>query len=253
MTYKPVSFQAVVFDLFNTLVYFDYSRLPEVEWQGRIIRTTCWKIHEDLRRHYSVSFTCQALMAEFFDSYRVIREKRGEEFREIPSAERFEIIGRNLGISDPAAVRLMVEAHMGEMYRTMHVPEDSFRVLNELRGVPLVLASNFDHGPTARRALRTFGLERYFQAIYISDEVGWRKPGRRFFRILIEGSGLVPERCLYVGDDPCADVMGASEAGFQVAWLPGPDCEPPARPDYRWSLQSLPEVLEIYRGRPMEE
>jgi FMN phosphatase YigB (HAD superfamily) len=253
MSYQSVPFQAVVFDLFNTLVYFDYRRLPQIEWQGESVRTTCWKIYENLRKHYKVPFSCQDLMREFFASYRVVREERGPEFREIPSAKRFEIVGRNLGLPDPAAVQLMVEAHMGEMYRTMYVPEDSFHVLNELRDVPMVLASNFDHGPTVRRALHAFGLQEYFQAIYISDEVGWRKPGRRFFQIVTEGSGLVPDRCLYVGDDPCADVIGASEAGFQVAWLPGVDCEPPARQDYRWSLQKLPQVLEICRGNSKEE
>jgi FMN phosphatase YigB (HAD superfamily) len=248
MPHRPVPFQTVVFDLFDTLVHFDYSRLPEIEWQGKIIRTTCRRIHEELRRQYEVPFSCQDLMGEFFESYRVIREQRGSECREYSSAKRFEIVGRNLGISDPAAVQLMVSAHMGEMYRTMHVRDESFQVLEALTGVPLVLASNFDHGPTVRRALRTFGLDRYFQAIYISDEVGWRKPGRKFFRILIEGSGLVPEKCLYVGDDPCADVMGAGEAGFQVAWLPRPGCEPPVRSAHRWSLQNLSQVLDICFG-----
>ena len=57
------------------------------------------------------------------------------------------------------------------------------------------------------RALREFGLEERFEVIFISDEVGWRKPGDEFFNVVLKETEYSPERCLYVGDNPEDDVI----------------------------------------------
>ena len=99
---------------------------------------------------------------------------------------------------------------MDELFRTMHFPDHNKALLDQLPDVPLVLVSNFDHALTVRRALREFGLEERFQAFFISDEVGWRKPGDEFFNLVLKKTGYSPQQCLYVGDDPEADLYGAT-------------------------------------------
>ena len=167
-----------------------------------------------------------------------------QESREFSSDFRFELLRKKLEIPE-AAAPVMVDAHMGEMFRMMYFPPENETVLDRLARYPLVLASNFDHARTARKALRKFRLAARFAAIFISEEVKWRKPSRRFFDRVVRGSGFEPARCIYVGDDPSADVYGGTQAGFQVAWLAGSDVSliPPVLP--KWRIGKLSELLDL--------
>lgn len=240
-----MKFQAIFFDLFNTLLHFDFSRLPEVDFEGQPLRTTTVRVYEQIQEQCSVSFSYQLFLEEFIRTGRIVREMRGEEYREIPSLQRFQILSQILKLEEESAARLILQAHTDEMFRTMYLPDENKVVLDELSDYPLVLASNFDHAPTARRALRQFGIEERFDFVFISEEVGWRKPGNQFFETILKQTPYEPNRCLYVGDDPEADVLGAGQRGFQVAWLVQVEgIEAPVVPP-RWAIQELPQVLDI--------
>jgi len=45
-----VSYRAVLFDLFDTLVLFHLERLPEVRVNGKTIRSTAGLLHAEFRR-----------------------------------------------------------------------------------------------------------------------------------------------------------------------------------------------------------
>ncbi len=136
---------------------------------------------------------------------------------------------------------------MDELFRIIHFPDHKKALLDQLPDIPLILVSNFDHALTVRRALREFGLDERFEAIFISDEVGWRKPGDEFFNVVLKETQYSPQQCLYVGDDPEADLYGATRQGFQVAWLVenGSPEDPPAQP--KWTMRDLSQILEIVK------
>ena len=245
-------FQALFFDLFNTLVHFDYGRLPQVEYRGRRIQTTTLQVWEDLRRHAGLTAEYDDFLDAFFDASRRIERKKAGG-REYPSKQRFEMVRRRLGLSDQSVTSRMVEIHMEQMLGMMYLPPENLALLESLKGTPKVLASNFDHAATARRALCKFGLDEHLERIFISEEVGWRKPSPRFFQEIIDGSGYRPGDSLFVGDDPDADCRGAGRAGFHVAWLRDErhrSTESPEPPP-RWTLRRLGGLKEIISvGRP---
>lgn len=238
-------FERIFFDFFNTLVHFDYSLLPEVEFHGERIRTTSVEVYRRLKQRFSVTFSYQSFLQEFRESRRIVEETTRREHREIPSLRRFQILGERLALEADGAAEFMVNIHMGEMFRMMYFPSGKRLVFNKLRNHPLVLVSNFDHAATVRRALREFGMEKRFEAIFISEEVGWRKPSEEFFEFVLQETGAVAERCLYVGDDPRADVYGGVRAGFQVAWLL--ESEVSVTPDLapRWIIHDLSEIIDL--------
>ncbi len=237
----------IFFDLYNTLLHFDFSVLPSVELDGETHRTTMVGVQQALQRQ-GCSVALEELLRAALESRRQLALLRGPEHREQPSLARFQLVARRLGIERPGVPELMVEAHMEGMFRMMHCPPETVQVLAALSRRRMFVASNFDHAGTVRRALREFAIERFFEAVFISDELGWRKPGRHFFQEITRRAGVVPAECLFVGDDPAADIEGASSFGFRTVWLkpPAPERRPAPAPD--WEIQSLPEILQVLAG-----
>ena len=85
------------------------------------------------------------------------------------------------------------------------------------RGLKLAVISNWDE--RLRPLLRSLELDRYFEEIVISCEVGVPKPSAVIFSRTAEVLRLSPGEILHVGDDPIADVEGARAAGFKGVFL----------------------------------
>ncbi len=71
------------------------------------------------------------------------------------------------------------------------------------------LSSSLDH----------VGLSRYIDTITTSEEAGAEKPDPAIFHKALAKSGLEPKRCVYVGDVPEIDILGARNAGITQVWL----------------------------------
>lgn len=71
----------------------------------------------------------------------------------------------------------------------------------------------------ARRVLKNLDMERYFDIVVISDEVGVRKPDPRIFRLALGHARAAPSRALYIGDKPATDVRGAMGAGMTAVLI----------------------------------
>jgi putative hydrolase of the HAD superfamily len=93
-------------------------------------------------------------------------------------------------------------------------------VLRELRsrGISLALVTN---GETEfqQRHIHALGLDHLIDAVLISEAEGLRKPSRALFHRAAERLGVLPAHCLFVGDNPTVDVLGAHAAGMQTAWF----------------------------------
>jgi len=68
----------------------------------------------------------------------------------------------------------------------------------------------------ARKVLRRLDMEKYFDPIIISSEIGHRKPEREAFDIALNEAGAAPSRALYIGDKFAVDIKGANRAGMNT-------------------------------------
>lgn len=85
-------------------------------------------------------------------------------------------------------------------------------------GFPVRVASNFD----GRLRGVVAGLPEIAglgESLFISSEVGFRKPHPEFYRAVCVALGLPPGQVLFVGDDPENDVEGPNRAGLRAARL----------------------------------
>ena len=66
---------------------------------------------------------------------------------------------------------------------------------------------------------RAAGLTQLAPFVIVSEEAGYAKPDPRIFRDALNAMGLSsPERVMFVGDNPVADIDGAKRFGMKAAW-----------------------------------
>lgn len=236
-------YRAVLFDLFDTLVRFDRTRLPAVEVDGRTVHTTAGALHAVLRP-YAPHVTVAALYEALVASWQEAERRRARDHREVPARERFAYLAGCLAL-DPARwpaglLDALIAAHRDGIAQAAELPAAHRALLEELAGrYRLAVVSNFDYAPTARRILERAGVADLFAAVVVSDEVGWRKPCPIIFETALARLEVAPAEALFVGDRADIDVLGAQRVGMAVAWL-NPEAAP-LPPDV------APPTLELRR------
>lgn len=245
-----MALEAVLFDLFDTLVRFDRTRLPEVVIGGRAVRTTAGRLHAILRE-WAPGVTLEAVYGALLESWREAERRRAVDHREVAAAERFGHLFRCLAL-DPAAgpaglMDALIETHRRGIAAAAEFPPHHAALLADLsRRYRLGVVSNFDYSPTARAILEGAGVAGLLTAVVVSDEVGWRKPAPVIFRTALARLGVGAGEALFVGDRADIDVVGAQGVGMRTAWL-NPAGEPlpagVARPDFE--IRDLGELRAI--------
>jgi hypothetical protein len=80
-----VTREAVLFDLFDTLVLFDRSRLPEVRANGKTMRSTAGHLHEAFRP-FAPGLELDDFVSSLFWSWQEAERIRGETHREVAAS-----------------------------------------------------------------------------------------------------------------------------------------------------------------------
>jgi HAD superfamily hydrolase (TIGR01549 family) len=105
------------------------------------------------------------------------------------------------------------------------IPEHQFDVLNELKQkYRLFLFSNTNeiHIKAVWEHLQQIhgkpNLNEYFEVVYLSNELGIRKPKPHSFEHIVKENQLIPQETLFIDDSP-QHVEGAKKAGINALWL----------------------------------
>ena len=94
--------------------------------------------------------------------------------------------------------------------------------------------------------IEALGLRELVDAVLISETEGLRKPEKAMFMRAANRLNVQPEECLFVGDSPAADILGAHAAGMQTAWFPNGTNWPANLPPTRgFTLSGLSEILAL--------
>ena len=245
-----MTYQAVLFDLFDTLVLFHRERLPEVHVNGRTVRSTAGYLHAAFRP-FAPHVELPAFMDALFWSWQEAERIRGEAHREVSAPERFGMLFGRLELEPSVEARdLLLATHMRELSRVVECPDHHAPLLKTLRDrYRLAVVSNFDYSPTCLAILERVGIASLFETIVISDEVGWRKPKPVIFETALRRMDLRPADALFVGDRADIDVIGARGVGMPTVWINREAAGLPegmAPPDFEIrDLKELPAILRI--------
>lgn len=68
--------------------------------------------------------------------------------------------------------------------------------------------------------LKLLGIFDYFDAMVISNKLGFRKPDPRIFEFCLRELGIAPDRAIFMGNDVYRDIYGAQKVGMKTIFFP---------------------------------
>lgn len=69
------------------------------------------------------------------------------------------------------------------------------------------------------KKIKNCDIEKYFDSVFISEEVGYNKPDIEFFNHVLKETGADPKHSLVIGDDIEVDILGGYNAGMDTLWI----------------------------------
>jgi putative hydrolase of the HAD superfamily len=241
-------FDALIFDLGSTLIYFD-GDWPEVSAQADLI----------MLRHLQdagLVLDEQAFLKNYRRQMDAYYQERESEFIEYTMLYVLREILANWGYQHlpESLLRQALEATFAVSQAHWRPEADALPTLQTLRrqGYHLGLISNAADDQDVQKLVDKAQIRPFFDRILTSAAVGIRKPNPRIFQIMLDTWGLPAQRVAMVGDTLGADILGARNAGIFSIWITRRADSPANRahaetiiPDAKVSILSeLPLLLE---------
>ena len=187
-------YKYLLFDLDDTLLDFGKAQVLAFK-----------KLLEDENIEYS---------DELFEQYETINKslwrsfERGEISNKEVTSERFirffALFDRKV---DGSEVDNSYLAEGNQLFEGIIEMLEKLTLTNKL-----YVASN-GIGVTQHRRLKNNNLNKYFEKIFISEEIGSKKPDREFFDIIFKEIGVENKNeVLMIGDTLTSDILGANNA-----------------------------------------
>jgi putative hydrolase of the HAD superfamily len=194
MTEQTAPIRAVLFDLGGVVVDIDFDRA-----------LSAWARHSRLR------------LAQLRAAFRVDERYRQHETGRLSDEDFFAHIRQTLALDcDLKVVRDGWNALLvGEISETL-------RLVDAIRAdVPRYAISNTNAAHVAQMEHAFPGLLSRFERVFVSHEIGHRKPDAAAFRHVLEAIG-VPARNTLLFDDLAPNVEAAHACGMQAVQVRGP-------------------------------
>ena len=146
------------------------------------------------------------------------RLERGEYTKPEILVGRFREFFGKYGL-DPSAAEPFNQEYQIRLGDTIVFFPGALEALNALKGRVLQCAVTNGTRTAQRRKLSLSGMDRIFDRVFISDDIGAEKPDRKFFdRVFAQIGPVPPEEVLIVGDSLTSDIRGGVNAGIRTCW-----------------------------------
>lgn len=155
------------------------------------------------------------------EKYRVIRyQKLVEVTNAVWISEALNNLGYETTPDDPQ-VKTAINISFEDYLNSLELRQCTKRILKMTStDYKLGLVTNFTYAPVIYVGLRKLDINQFFNAILISDEVGWRKPHPKIFNEALKRLRVSAHETVYVGDSPLEDIKGAKATGMKTVFVP---------------------------------
>jgi len=175
------------------------------------------------------------------------RLERGETTRSRLRVERFTDFFSAVGYDgDPVT---MADNYVEALSRQSHLMEGALELIQSLHGhCGLYIITN---GITSVQKSRFGGclLAPYFDKCFISEEMGFTKPDKRFFDLVTASiPHFKPEETIVIGDALSSDIQGGINAGLDTCWFNPNGHTAPTDMSITYTVSRLGDIRDIVLG-----
>lgn len=174
------------------------------------------------------------------------RLERGEITRDKILVGRFEMLFSAIGhAGDASSTQDLYFSYLGQQHDYV---DDAEAVLDALRGRYRMIAVSNGTTVIQSKRLAASGADRYFDRIFLSQEIGAEKPSAAFFDACFAALPDVRrDEVLIIGDSLTSDMCGGETAGLHTCWFNphGKSNQAGVRVDYE--IAALTELLPLLK------
>jgi len=170
------------------------------------------------------NITENKFMAAYGLAHEKYRKVRYEQLKEVTNAiwvaEALCHLGFEVTADDPR-IKAALNVFFQDFIDTLELRESAKKLIKQAqqRG-KVALISNFTYAPVIYKSLRKVGINEFFNAVIVSEEVGWRKPSSHIFQLTLKCLEVQANDAVYIGDSPNEDIKGAKQAGLKTVFGP---------------------------------
>lgn len=205
----------VLFDLGNTLIYFD------AEW-SQVLPESNRALLEALHE-MGLNVDQQDFLVQMEKRLQKYYQERETEFLEYTTAYILQSLLAEMGYPEvpDGVIRGALRAMYAVSQSHWQVEPDAASTLEALRtqGCRLGMISNAGDDQDVQTLVDKAGIRDYFDVILTSAAQGIRKPNPRLFHRALQRWEAAPAQAVMVGDTLGADILGARNAGIFSVWI----------------------------------
>ena len=199
-----------------------------------MIRAVLWDIDGTLlnfkKARYVALYKCFNFFNEYLDDEMVgvydhinhgywLMLEKGEIEKSVLLVKRFEDFFSKFDIDiDPIEFNRMYQVELGNTYV---FNDNGYETVVSLKDMGIIQFAVTNGTKIAQNGkLKGSGLDKLLDEIFISEDIGYEKPDKRFFEPVISKLneyGIDKDECIIVGDSESSDIQGGINAGIRTA------------------------------------
>ena len=193
--------------------------------------------------------TCTDDMIKLYSDINVKYWKmleRGELTKPQILVERFKEFFDIIGVEDVSIAESFNSDYQVTLGDHIEFVDKAERILLSHNG-KFTLAAVTNGTKTAQeKKLRLSGLYKVFDAIFISENIGFEKPDKKFFDCVFENLGIKDKKeVLIIGDSLTSDIKGGFDSGNDTCWFNPTKSPNTFGIDVTYEIDDLGEIEDI--------
>ena len=162
---------------------------------------------------------------EFVQKFKAINAILWEQYdrndidRMFIRTNRFKMVLTQLGLEEQDVPKDISEVYLDICPTKRNVIPDTFEVLDYLKGryQMHIITNGFDDIQDTK--LNSSNLRGYFDKVFTSEAVGFKKPSKEMFEKAVNLIGTSKKSCVMIGDNIETDIKGAINASLDVIFF----------------------------------
>ena len=225
--------ETLLFDLDNTILDFDKA---EANALTKALGDAGITVTEEMSNRYNKINLSQWKLLE-----------QGKMTREEVKKNRFKLLFQEFNIkASIGEVADHYQRYLGQGHYFVEGAEEVLEQLSKKFRIYVVTNGSLE---IQRGRIKSSGIKKYVQDIFVSEEIGYNKPSVEYFdKCFAQIPDFKKENTVIIGDSLSSDIQGGINAGIKTIWFHRSQDltkNPQPKPDYEIkSLKSLIDMLK---------